>query len=35
LPADVYGAVNALYLLKSLAAILLKLGRFGPPPVLS
>ena len=27
-----YGAVNALYLLKSLAAILFRLGRFGPPP---
>jgi phosphatidylglycerophosphate synthase len=28
----VYGAVNALYLLKSLAAILFKLGKFGAPP---
>jgi hypothetical protein len=31
----VYGAVNALYLLKSLASILLKLGKFGPPPVVN
>ncbi|HEY1815689.1 MAG TPA: CDP-alcohol phosphatidyltransferase family protein [Kofleriaceae bacterium] len=31
----IYGAVNALYLLKSFATILFKLGKFGPPPVIA